>query len=108
MTFSVWVMENKNDSVVHTKASSHSAEPFVLDIRPIFACGASPCSHIDQAVASLKKNQNLVLIAPFEPLPLFTKLAAQGFQHESEAQPDGSWRILFKRTGKPVSAQSAP
>ena len=82
-----------------------AAAPLLLDIRPIFAAGASPCSAIDDAVASLRPGQSLVLMAPFEPLPLFTKLAAQGFSHASEAQPDGSWRIEFGRTG---AAGAAP
>jgi hypothetical protein len=38
-----------------------------------------------------------VLIAPFEPVPLYAKLARQGFQATPQAQADGSWRIEFRR-----------
>jgi hypothetical protein len=83
-------------------------QPLLLDIRPIFNRGASPCGYIDQAVASLQPRQDLILIAPFEPLPLFTKLTAQGFEHQSNAMPDGSWRIRFVRThtGAPAASVS--
>ena len=87
----------KNEASVTTSSKSHGASPLVLDIRPIFAAGGSPCGIIDETVASLSPGQPLVLFAPFEPIPLFTKLAAQGFDHRSEPQDDGSWKITFKR-----------
>lgn len=87
------------------RANLETSEPVLLDIRPIFAQGSSPCAHIDRAVASLKPGQDLVLVAPFEPVPLYTKLGAQGFDYESEARPDGSWRIRFVRAGEPSESQ---
>ena len=74
-------------------------EPLVLDVRPIFARGGSPCSTIDEAVASLAPGQSFVLLVPFEPAPLFGKLGAQGFRHKSEQQPDGSYRLEFTPGG---------
>jgi hypothetical protein len=71
----------------------------VLDVRPIFARGGSPCTAIDEAVASLAADQLFVLVAPFEPVPLFAKLGARGFSHKSEPQPDGSYRIEFTPGG---------
>ncbi len=82
-------------------------EPLVLDVRPIFAQGGSPCSLIDEAVASLAPGQCFVLLAPFEPAPLFGKLAAQGFSHRSRPVADGSWRIEFQPGAAPVSASAA-
>ena len=61
-----------NSSVVNA-----SCEPLVLDVRPIFARDGSPCSTIDEAVASLSPGQVFVLVAPFEPAPLFAKLRAK-------------------------------
>ena len=69
--------------------------PLVLDARPIFARGGSPCSAVDEAVASLAPGQSFVLFAPFEPKPLFEKLKALGFSHQSTPEPDGSWRVEF-------------
>ena len=82
-------------------------EPLVLDVRPIFARGGSPCSLIDEAVASLAPGQCFVLVAPFEPAPLFGKLAAQGFSHLSKPMDDGSWRIEFTPGAVPVSVGAA-
>jgi uncharacterized protein (DUF2249 family) len=79
-------------------------EPLVLDVRPIFARGGSPCTTIDDAVASLRPGQTFVLVAPFEPAPLFGKLGAKGFRHKSLPQIDGSWRIEFEPTGAPQPA----
>jgi uncharacterized protein (DUF2249 family) len=92
-------MQDNTVSVTRKAAVRRTAAPVELDIRPIFASGASPCGTIDNAVASLKPGQSLVLLAPFEPIPLFTKLAAQGFKHQSEPLADGSWRIVFERAG---------
>lgn len=71
-------------------------EPAILDIRPVFAAGGSPCGMIDEAVSNLIPGQSLVLLAPFEPRPLFTKLGKLGFTAVSEPCADGSWRIEFK------------
>ena len=91
-----------NSSVVKA-----SFEPLVLDVRPIFGRGGSPCSTIDEAVASLSPGQVFVLVAPFEPAPLFSKLGAKGFSHKSQAMADGSWRIEFTPVGVPQDSGSA-
>jgi hypothetical protein len=91
-----------NSSVVYA-----SCEPLVLDVRPIFARGGSPCSTIDKAVANLSAGQVFVLVAPFEPAPLFSKLGAKGFSHKSQAMADGSWRIEFTPFGVPQGSGSA-
>ena len=89
------------------RVAGASIEPLVLDVRPIFARGGSPCSTIDEAVASLSPGQAFVLLAPFEPAPLFAKLGAKGFCHSSNAMADGCWRIEFTPTGVPQAAGSA-
>jgi uncharacterized protein (DUF2249 family) len=80
-------------------ASIEFVQPFVLDTRPIFARGDTPCQPIDQAVASLIPGQPLVLIVPFEPVPLCAKLGRQGFAHQSKQLEDGAWRVEFRKTG---------
>ena len=59
-------------------------KPRVLDTRPIFVRGNTPCKTIDDAIASLIPGHSLVLIVPFEPLPLYAKLNNQGFSRKSE------------------------
>jgi uncharacterized protein (DUF2249 family) len=71
--------------------------PLVLDVRPILAGGGSPCEPIEQAVAALRPGQNLVLLVPFEPVPLFAKLGREGFSHTAAQQADGTWKVVFSR-----------
>ncbi len=83
---------------MHNKNTANTDAPcFELDIRPLFAAGQSPCGLIDEAVARLLPGQDFVLLAPFEPVPLFTKLGALGFVNRSERMSDGGWRISFSR-----------
>jgi uncharacterized protein (DUF2249 family) len=72
-------------------------KPLVLDTRPIFARGDTPCQAIDDAVASLIPGQPLVITVPFEPVPLYTKLGNQGFSHQTKALNDGSWQVEFRK-----------
>ena len=71
--------------------------PRVLDTRPIFAQAQSPCDAIDAAAATLLPGQSLVLLVPFEPLPLYVKFESRGFHHQSEQLSDGTWRVEFQR-----------
>jgi hypothetical protein len=72
-------------------------KPLVLDTRPIFAKGETPCGAIDQAVANLIPGQPLVLLVPFEPVPLYVKLGKEGFSHGPAQFDDGVWRIEFRK-----------
>lgn len=72
-------------------------EPLILDVRPIFASGGTPCEAIDAAIAQVLPGQPLVLLVPFEPVPLYTKLENHGFTHQSQKLDDGTWRIEFHR-----------
>jgi uncharacterized protein (DUF2249 family) len=92
---------------VEEKSAAGAIEPLVLDVRPIFAQGGSPCTTIDDAVASLRPGQSLVLLVPFEPAPLFGKLGAKGLTGKSELQPDGSYRIEFIPGGPVLSGEAA-
>ena len=77
--------------------SVDSLSPKVIDTRPLFAKGQTPCQVIDEAVASLVPGQALVLLVPFEPVPLYTKLGNQGFHHQTRQLPDGTWHAEFRR-----------
>ncbi len=62
-----------------------------------------------QAVAGLKDQEDLLLIAPFEPAPLFRVLAQQGFSHEAKPTAEGDWEVLFtRRPGGPPPPETAP
>jgi uncharacterized protein (DUF2249 family) len=72
--------------------------PLELDLRPLFAARQAPLPAILDAVGRLAPDQDLCLIAPFEPAPLYQLLAQQGFTHETRARADGAWAIIFHRS----------
>lgn len=69
--------------------------PLRLDVRPHVARHEPPLSAILAAADQLESGQSLVLIAPFEPLPLYSLLAEQGLSASAVARDDGSWEITF-------------
>jgi uncharacterized protein (DUF2249 family) len=89
----------KKSKEARAKQPGPGLKPLVLDTRPIFERGGTPCGPVDDAVAALKPGQNFVLLASFEPAPLYAKLAQDGFSHKSTQLPDGTWRIEFQKSG---------
>ena len=73
------------------------AETVTLDVRPDLAAGREPFSKIMGVARTLPPEGTLVVLAPFEPEPLYSILARMGFTHEAQALPDGSWRVVFLR-----------
>jgi uncharacterized protein (DUF2249 family) len=89
-------------------AASPAAEAVVLDVRPIFARGETPCGVIDETAARVQPGQRFVLLVPFEPVPLYTKLGRSGFTHlGSRCEDDGTWRIEFLRQATASGAPAA-
>src|SRR5690348_5113679 len=71
--------------------------------------GREPFSKIMSAVATLPDGQDLLLIAPFERLPLLGVLAKKGFRHNSREVTQGRWEVVFSRTansGSPTRIES--
>jgi uncharacterized protein (DUF2249 family) len=77
-----------------------------LDVREDIRNGREPFTRIMQAVAALNANEDLLLVAPFEPAPLFSVLAQQGFSHKSDATPEGDFKVLFTRNPGPADAEA--
>lgn len=74
-----------------------SQNPIILDVREDLRAGREPFSKIMAAVAGLATGEKLLLIAPFEPAPLFSVLAKQGFHHDSQQTAAGDWQVTFSR-----------
>lgn len=70
-----------------------------VDARPIIARGEEPFGTIMAAVDALEPGQDLVVIAPFEPVPLEGVLGGQGFTFEAQPLDGGDWRVTFRRAG---------
>ncbi|MBX7159664.1 MAG: DUF2249 domain-containing protein [Acidimicrobiia bacterium] len=68
-----------------------------VDARPIIAAGDEPFGKIMTEARALGDDEVLVVYAPFEPVPLFGKLAAMGLSHDAEALDGGDFRVTFRR-----------
>jgi uncharacterized protein (DUF2249 family) len=80
-----------------------------LDVREDIRNGREPFGKIMQTVARLKGSEQLLLIAPFEPAPLYAVLAQQGFSHQSKPTATGDWEVLFTRgPGDPANLGTTP
>ena len=70
----------------------------LLDVRPDLTRGDEPFARIMEAAASVQEGQALALIAPFEPVPLYGVLGAQGFTHETRQVSSTEWVVRFVRS----------
>jgi len=68
-----------------------------LDVRPILKSGKDPFPNIMQALQKLKEDEDIEIIAPFEPVPLFRVMKNKGFDHEIESFEGKDFRIRFIR-----------
>ena len=80
-----------------------------LDAREDIRNGREPLAKIIAAISHLEPGQGLLLIAPFEPVPLIFLLAKQNFTHKTKTNAAGDWEILFTRNGRqPLPFESPP
>jgi uncharacterized protein (DUF2249 family) len=70
--------------------------PLILDVRPDLRQGHDPFAKIMQTVGQLAAEQELLLIAPFEPVPLYEVLAQRGFAHAAHQAAPSEWRVTFR------------
>ena len=68
-----------------------------IDARPIIAAGGEPFGTIMAAVAALGESEELVVLAPFEPVPLEGVLGSHGFSYEATGLGGGDWQVTFRR-----------
>lgn len=68
-----------------------------LDVRPTLEQGGEPFVAIMEAAAGIQPGQWLVIIAPFEPAPLYGALAGRGFSHTTQRRAEDEWVICFTR-----------
>jgi uncharacterized protein (DUF2249 family) len=79
-----------------------------VDVRDDIRSGREPFSKIMSAAAALQANEQLLLIVPFEPVPLFRVLGKQGFRHTVQSNKPGDWEVLFIRQSDAQPAGAAP
>ena len=69
----------------------------LLDVRPDLARGQEPFSKIISAARAIEPGGRLVVLAPFEPVPLYGVLARMGFSNVTEALGSEGFRVTFRR-----------
>ncbi|HWX22544.1 MAG TPA: DUF2249 domain-containing protein [Candidatus Binatia bacterium] len=78
-----------------------------VDVREDIRQGREPFSKIMNAAAALQNGDQLLVLAPFEPVPLFGVLAKQGFRHSSTPLVAGDWEVRFTRQSDAASRDTA-
>lgn len=84
------------------RAAGHTASVVntrivTLDVRPDLEQGREPFGRIMDTVARLQDGEQLRLLAPFQPVPLYRVMKQRGFRHESRPIGAGSWEVIFSR-----------
>ena len=79
-----------------------------IDVREDLRSGRSPLSAVLKAVASLRHDETLRVLAPFEPVPLYDLLGQQGFQHTATPISATHWEVLFARPSGAAPASANP
>ncbi|HET9793285.1 MAG TPA: DUF2249 domain-containing protein [Thermoanaerobaculia bacterium] len=74
-----------------------SGEPRVIDVRPILQSGGEPLDAILAAAETVAPGEALVVIAPFEPMPLYGLMRQMGFSRDVEELDGGGFRVTFTR-----------
>jgi hypothetical protein len=71
--------------------------PAYVDARDDIRRGGEPFRRIMAAVIALGPAEALVVRAPFEPVPLYRVLSAQGLAHWTERHEADDWSAWFYR-----------
>ena len=66
-----------------------------FDARPVIAVGGESFNDIMTTVAALDEDEELVVLAPFEPVQLEGVLSSQGFSYDAVSLGDGDWQVTF-------------
>lgn len=77
-----------------------SDDVVTVDVRQTIQSGQDPFSLIMRAVSQLSERDSLLLLAPFEPEPLYEVMALRGFDYTATPRANGDWEILFSPGGK--------
>jgi len=89
----------KGEQTMTERATSWKAQAYTaLEVRPELEQGGEPFVRIMEAASSIKPGGTLVIVAPFEPVPLYAVLGAQGFAYQTEKEASDEWVVCFSRS----------
>lgn len=71
-----------------------------LDVREQLRNKLEPFAQIMAAVKSLQPGDRLVILAIFEPKPLYTVMRLRGYDHHTERIDEGDWKVTFYQKGE--------
>jgi len=71
-------------------------EIVTLDVRPIIAEGKDPFGYINKTAKKIERNQILLIINDFEPIPLIDYLLERNFIHWMKQDEQGNYLTYFK------------
>ncbi|HET7452348.1 MAG TPA: DUF2249 domain-containing protein [Thermoanaerobaculia bacterium] len=71
-------------------------DALVIDVGPILQAGGEPLATILAAAETVPEGGSLVVLAPFEPAPLYSVMQQMGFAHENTLEGSG-FRVVFTR-----------
>lgn len=75
----------------------------VFDVRDMLASGSDPLKLIQQKIKELQKDEVLLIINTFEPVPLIKLLEKQGFQYFVDVVSDNQIDTYFYSSGKEIN-----
>jgi uncharacterized protein (DUF2249 family) len=88
----------ENENTMHTQIPMWKEQAQnILDVRPLLEQGGEPFVPIMEAAEGIQPGNSLVLIAPFEPIPLYEVMQARGFLHETKQAAPNEWVVRFIR-----------
>jgi hypothetical protein len=88
--------DEEGEKTVAEQAVTWKAEAdTVLDVRPDLESGGEPFVRIMEAASAIQPGRILVIIAPFEPVPLYDVLGARGFSHKTAMIAADEWVVRF-------------
>src|SRR5262245_51601727 len=79
-----------------------------VDVRDDIRNGLEPFSKIMRTIAALRPDDQLLVIAPFEPVPLYRVMERHGFQHATRQSAADTWEVLFTRSPQVQLTESVP
>jgi len=83
-----------NEQVTMWQAQSRTT----LDVRSDLERGDEPFVRIMETAVQIAPGESFLLIAPFEPVPLYDVLGQRGFQHETSKVAANEWAVRFTRS----------
>lgn len=73
-----------------------------LDVRTILSSGQDPFPIIEERVRSLTGGEQLILLVPFEPTPLYTRILSWGASYQVQ-EKEGVFRLIIERRESAVA-----